>query len=385
MNINVENQNFENVLIYVSDALREDAVPDPISRNYEVCRTVANGLATPECFASILTGRYPPQHAVWQFGHKLDGGIPTLFDILPNNFFSVGSGLALKQTLNVTQVPDFKIDNLEQPFFSLIRDTSAHIPYGVSLDSQDPDFYSSEEYWNHRKNNKQQIREDYDEGAKKSVDRFLSIIKDLRGKNILENTFVIFTGDHGELLGEYGLVAHGSPTCKELVYVPTVFYNESVSVNGDYLSHVDFLPTIADLIGNEIDGLESLPGYDLVKGTPSERLIFNQVRRLHFHESSVWDGTGGYIFKEDSLIDRIRWFTRHMRGRVTAPYNRRNPVKVLKTFLQGDRHSGKPKFPREDGKRFYEDIISNTQQTNEQDLDQEVINRLEELGYKEEI
>jgi arylsulfatase A-like enzyme len=44
----------------------------------------------------------------------------------------------------------------------------------------------------------------------------------LRG--ILDDSLVIFTSDHGELLGEYnGLYHHQTPVVPELVYVPLAF------------------------------------------------------------------------------------------------------------------------------------------------------------------
>jgi arylsulfatase A-like enzyme len=385
MKLSTGDREFENVFVYVSDALRYDAVPEAVERDHEVHRTVANGLATPECFASIITGRYPPQHGVWRFSHELDGAIPTLFDLLPNNFFSVGPGGSLKETLNVSDVPDLDVDALEEPFFVLFRDTYAHIPYGMALDEEDPEFDSSEAYWKDRKADNEQIRRDYERGARTSGERFLSFVEDLEERGLAEDTLIIFTGDHGELLGEYGLTAHGSPTCPELVYVPTVFYNDGVEASGEFLSHVDLLPTVTGILGQDLDALPGLPGHDLRTGAPSDRLVFNQVRRLHFHESSVWDGGGGYVFKEDSLFYRLRWFSRHMRGRVTAPHNRRHAPKVLRTFLQGDRKLGDPGFTRAEAEQFYESITADAVDSATQELDEETVERLEKLGYKEEI
>jgi hypothetical protein len=86
------------------------------------------------------------------------------------------------------------------------------------------------------------------------------------------------------------MVGHTNvPLAPEMVYVPTVFYNGEVTVDGDFMRHVDLLPTIASLISQSVDG--SRPGYDLTEGAPENR-IFNADKRRGGHVYSAWDGAG---------------------------------------------------------------------------------------------
>jgi len=59
----------------------------------------------------------------------------------------------------------------------------------------------------------------------------------------MDRTLVIFTSDHGELLGEYGgLTGHVRPPCPELVYVPTVFIHPLIKnkkTEESIMRHVD--------------------------------------------------------------------------------------------------------------------------------------------------
>lgn len=80
------------------------------------------------------------------------------------------------------------------------------------------------------------------------------------------DTIIVITGDHGDLLGEYGLAGHKFVLHDGLIHVPLVTYGlDGVENQGDNLvQHIDILRTIFSQIGIDHEQLE---GIDLTEET----------------------------------------------------------------------------------------------------------------------
>jgi choline-sulfatase len=102
----------------------------------------------------------------------------------------------------------------------------------------------------------------------KSSDAYLVKILDTLAKNgLLDNTLVIATADHGEMG-----TAHGGMRQKnfnfyeEATRVPLVYSNPRLfkkpRTSDSLVSHVDFLPTLASLVGAPADARDSWQGVD---------------------------------------------------------------------------------------------------------------------------
>lgn len=119
-------------------------------------------------------------------------------------------------------------------------------------------------------------------GMTTHVDRSIGrIIDHLEERGLLDETMLIFTADHGELLGDHGLLLKGPFFYQQLLNIPIIIRppsswrpstgaNASDAVNRDIVAHVDLLPTILDSMG--IDVPDYLPGQSLVpvlRGEPS--------------------------------------------------------------------------------------------------------------------
>jgi arylsulfatase A-like enzyme len=102
----------------------------------------------------------------------------------------------------------------------------------------------------------------------KLIDQQMGRILDgLDEQGLAENTLVIFTTDHGELLGDHGLWMKGPFHYEELVRIPMLLrWPEGIPgrqrVRG-LISQVDLVPTILAAAGQEvpaeIDGVDTLP------------------------------------------------------------------------------------------------------------------------------
>lgn len=90
-----------------------------------------------------------------------------------------------------------------------------------------------------------------------------------------DDTWIVITADHGDLLGESNLVGHQFSLRDELINVPLIISHpslESQRVN-KLVHHVDIAPTLYDIAtrtGYSVDFPNSLPGYSLLKFVEGE-------------------------------------------------------------------------------------------------------------------
>lgn len=98
-----------------------------------------------------------------------------------------------------------------------------------------------------------------------------AVLRTLGERRLFDDTFVIFTSDHGELLGDHGLLRKGPPPYAQLLHVPLIIAGPgigSATVNA-LTTHVDLKATILALLrveGEPGDGISMEP---LLRGTPA--------------------------------------------------------------------------------------------------------------------
>ena len=93
------------------------------------------------------------------------------------------------------------------------------------------------------------------------------ILACLDARGLTERTLVLFTTDHGELLGDHGLWMKGPFHYEQLVRVPTLIRYPAVIPSGQrtqaLFSHVDIVPTVLAAAGlpipSDTDGVDAMP------------------------------------------------------------------------------------------------------------------------------
>lgn len=383
-----------NVLIFCADALRRDHLPPSVKETGQYVDTIAAGTTTPESFSSIVSGLYPTQHQAYSFTHRLDPQFNILnhsADEYETAYYEFRDG-GVADVLGVEYKERNPIEDIEPPFVMLERDTNSHAPYdmsheGVADEERTQYFESTVIDW-------EQLRSDYQAGCDRVASRFQERLQTLESRGILEETLVVFTSDHGELLGEYSEFSHGDPVVPELLEVPTVFVHpDEPSLEADLMSHVDLVPTILDSLGEDLPW--DSPGESVYR-TGGSRKVAEFVSAPHSLEErslqdlyeyrvrSVWDGDGGYVFNETGVPART------LHGIRQAPlfnplrgWDAARAVGALYHQVAGTRTFGNPGFSEDDARETLAGIdeMDIELARTERSLSDVSRDQLERLGY----
>jgi arylsulfatase A-like enzyme len=104
------------------------------------------------------------------------------------------------------------------------------------------------------KNTVELLRKLYLAGVRKIDDSVKELFDILQKANVLNETVVIITSDHGDEFGEHGGLSHDGKMYSELVNVPLIIFDPSLSKSEIFdkvVSTVDVPPTILHLFGLE--------------------------------------------------------------------------------------------------------------------------------------
>lgn len=340
-----ERDTVDNVLIYIVDSLRLDYLPERVANRGLCVPTIAASTYTASSIPSMMTGQYPASHRIWGFNDVLKR-TPCLLSG-PN------AGMDLRKVWidieDPAQKPPNRVLGLKQQhtlekagsgFTLVIHEKGAHAPY----DFFNVDFDGSPSYFEHHSNNNDKLKNEYEKGINSAVDRFFETVLSLEERGELENTLVVFTSDHGELLGETnrgGVYAHGSPVCPELVEVPTVFLGAGLPTGEQVdwtMSGADLAPTALSAKGE--DSGSNQDGLDLWTNTPADDRVIRsdfwaKGGRVEYAASSAWDSDGGYVLQFNNPLERLSFAVhRKLVKGFQAPANRSRLPESLPSLLR---------------------------------------------------
>lgn len=384
----------ENIVLFVGDAVRFDESVDRLSTLGLTHKTVAASLHTPASFGSLLTGLYVPGHGITGFQNILPEEVPSLMEIEDlNTAFSHKTGTMHEDLHRIFRTSaQSSLANIDPPFLWVVRDPGGHAPY----DRYDGETYeqvdeNGSEYLSRVAGDRETIERDYSRGVSNSISRFEAAIETVNHRGLLDETLLIYTSDHGELLGEYGLLGHNHVACPELVYVPTTFVHPTLdSRRGERtLRNVDIVPTVLDLLGRNpplsLDGDSLLDSSDGVGYNHFEMTFYNMSYLNGFSNEirSCWDGTGGHVFVESDLPDALAIYLGLLFGSHNGKHilRTREFLTPLQKLFPGHKRYGTPTFTKQEAKSFIERVTQRDVEATMADLDQETKARLADLGY----
>lgn len=387
----------ENVFIFVADALREDHLPEGVDEVGEYVPTIAASTNTPSAFSSIVSGLYPTQHGTFSFSHRLQpeyNVLNHLQDEYNTAFYQYGDTAAIADVLGIDCRSTNPLSDIEPPFVVLERELNTHAPYGQFHDEAEG-YEHTDDYFEGGVVDFDLVKEEYKSGCELAEQRFLNRLEELDARGLLEDTLVIFTSDHGELLGEYGEYSHGDPVVPELVKVPTVIkHPEQGGSDSNLMSHVDILPTIQKSIDVDIpwncagesiyDGQTSLKVSEFV----SKPHILDEFSLQDYYEyqvRSVWDENGGRLLNFTSASGRLLHAIRQI-----GLFNPRRGRDALRSFgalhhqLATERVIGEPGFSKTDAEAVLRriDDMDIELRSSREGASEGTKEHLERLGYR---
>jgi arylsulfatase A-like enzyme len=124
-------------------------------------------------------------------------------------------------------------------------------------------------------------------------DAFGMILSKLEEKKLLDNTIIVFTSDHGELMGRHGLIGKNEIMLDDLIRIPMVFYWKGKFLPGkrnDFISLNDLYNTLLELGGSDTDdGKESISFVPALNGRsfPARKEIVVQHHGATIHMNTV--------------------------------------------------------------------------------------------------
>lgn len=143
------------------------------------------------------------------------------------------------------------------------------------------------------------LRAVYD-GALASLDaQIADLIAWLRARGLWDNTVLIITSDHGENLGDHGLMSHAYSLHDTLIHVPLIVHYPPAFAAGRRVSQqvqlTDIFPTLLDVLGLEVPHIRhELQGLSLLTSSnaPTERLAYAEMLAPHPSVAAVNRRTG---------------------------------------------------------------------------------------------
>jgi arylsulfatase A-like enzyme len=130
-----------------------------------------------------------------------------------------------------------------------------------------------------------------------------------------ENTVIVLFGDHGDLIGEYGLFGHSFSVADELIRVPLLVHDPTGQLESGRRSDVvqlnDLYPTILELGGvtppqtNSISLLDEAREAAYVHLLESkDNLEFQEDEYPPFEQYAIWKSpTSKYVYAPEETVE----------------------------------------------------------------------------------
>jgi arylsulfatase A-like enzyme len=394
-----------NLIVCVSDALRTDHVGCYGARRMNtptIDELAAEGVRFDQAIAaapwtcpsttSMITGLYPHHHGYLHWDATLDPAIPTLFTVAAAHGYATGSfvfdenylfkGFADANVAGTSETLDGVVEWLRahrsEPFVLWFHSWATHMPYDI--------LHAKRKEWLAAKDAiiagiqsgdaaaLEELREGYARSVERSSETFVAgFLEALDSLGLREETVLAFTSDHGESWGErfadkeavkgtYHM--HGATAYDEIVDVPLIVSapgHIEPGVVGSQVSLVDLTPTLLDLAGAPLDGVDGRSLVPALRGEASE--------------------------------DRDAWIVATDTGRVSQLALRRPPWKLTVHVESGEeeayrldrdpreRENVADEAPGELRERLYEELAELDQPELTAEEEAAVTSRLADLGY----
>lgn len=145
--------------------------------------------------------------------------------------------------------------------------------------------------------NLQRLRSVYHGMLRMIDDQVARFVSELKRLKVYDNTIIVFIADHGDYVGEYGLMKKGVGLDDAISRIPMQWTGPGIQVSAKphkaHVSLIDIFPTVCEIIGTEIPiGVQGRSLWPMLQGKVYPEQEFSSIM--------VEDGYGGmYYTKND--------------------------------------------------------------------------------------
>jgi len=210
------------------------------------------------------------------------------------NYVNPG-GCCYEDNIMLESSEDWLETHKDKPFLTTYLTTTPHHEYVV------PKRYGEENFSEDEMLNRYLNTVRYE-------DFFLKNLFDQYKKlGLYEDTVFVILGDHGEGFGEHGIHGHGDIVYEEGLRIPLIIHDPKRFQSGatleDAVTELDILPTVADLLGYQIEG-GAYGGNSLLRQLPKDRTLMFSCWIERRCLASL-KGTEKYIYYYDNQPNEV--------------------------------------------------------------------------------
>ena len=217
-----------------------------------------------------------------------------------------------------SEILRFINERFESPQFLWIHTIINHLPY---FPPEDSDKFSVREinYLNYRalsgpvtRRLCEKLKLLYIESLKRTDELVGDVIGALRDNDMLDNTILVITSDHGEEFMEEGYFGHEPESSSDgvlrvplMFHCPSIFRNKSISTP---VSTIDIFPTVCDLLGLRVPNTNRGVSLKATLLGESENRGYDQRFRQRAFFSEAWT-RGGLLDRKPGHWSQRKIFT----------------------------------------------------------------------------
>jgi arylsulfatase A-like enzyme len=165
-------------------------------------------------------------------------------------------------------------------------------------------------------------------------DQIKRLVDYLKQKGVYENTLLIFVADHGDYVGEYGLIKKGAGVPECLTHIPMIWHGPGIlrqtAPHSAHVSNTDLMPTICDMLGVPLpDGAQGRSLWPLLSG--------QSYPEAEFASMLVMQGMGGLDYTSIKQLNPYQEGTLfHKNSRYFDELNSWTQSGILRMLRKGD-------------------------------------------------
>ncbi len=142
------------------------------------------------------------------------------------------------------------------------------------------------------------------------INRFVTFLED---EKLVENSIIVLLSDHGDFVGEYGLIRKGPELPEVLVRIPLIIFGPGIRVRGknldDHVSIVDIMPTLCDAIGVQVPkGVQGRSLWPILTGGSEAENKFSSAYIEHGFGGRYYDATDTLDPREEGAVSDVSTF-----------------------------------------------------------------------------